>query len=272
MRLPASACGITGLRPTSGLIDTTGVFPVSAEFDTVGPMARTVDLVARGFHALTGQPDRPRTRPRSIGVPRQFVTDDIDPAVRSATNRLVDTLRDLGFEVIEVEIPHSRTAQQHVYTLLYADLAKVHRDRLRTEPHRFQPATLERIRLGVLIDEEQRLAAMNARSRFRDGLTRVFEEVEVVVTPTMPTDVPFADEPEAALAQSQRLGQLTYPWSLHAGPTMSIPVGFHPTTKMPIGAQLTGSFADEAALFAIGSEFQEVTDWHTKKPPIHFAG
>lgn len=267
VRLPAAACGITGLRPSAGLVDTTGVYPVSAVFDTVGPMARTVQLVAQAFHVLTDQPRRPRARPRVVGVPRQFVTDDVDPAVQSATDALVDTLRDLGFDVVEVEVPQATSAQEHVYTLLYADLAEIHRDRLHAEPERFQPATLERIRLGLHIGDEQRRAAMHARSRFRDGMRKVFEDVEVIVTPTMPVDVPHIEDRNVVLAQSRRLGQFTYPWSLHAGPTMSIPVGFHPTSGMPIGAQLTGALADEAALFAVGSAYQEATDWHTRRPP-----
>jgi aspartyl-tRNA(Asn)/glutamyl-tRNA(Gln) amidotransferase subunit A len=268
VRLPASACGITGLRPSPGLIDTTGVYPVSADFDTVGPMARTVELVEAAFDVLADQPRRARSRPTVIGVPGHFVTDDIDPAIRTAVDGLVETLRDLGYKVVKVDIPEAENAQAHVYTLLYSDLARVHADRLRAAPELFQPATLERIRIGVGIQPGQRRAAMIARSEFRAGLRRVFEEVEVVVTPTLPVDVPLAEDSQPVVAQSARLGQLSYPWSLHTGPTLSVPVGFHPLSGMPIGAQLSAAHADEAAVFAVGRSYQEITDWHTRRPPV----
>lgn len=268
VRLPAAACGVVGLRPTPGLIDTAGVYPVSREFDTVGPLARTVELIERAFVVLTDQPQRPRQRPRVLGVPRHYVTDDIDPAIRSAVRDLLSVLRDLGFDVVEVDVPAAGSAQDHVYTLLYADLARVHRDRLRSHPQRFQPATLQRIRLGLDITEADRRVALEARSVFQAGLRHVFEEVEVVVTPTLPVDVPFADDNPSVLEQSARLGQLSYPWSFHAGPTLSVPVGFHPSSGMPIGAQLTAACADEAALFAVGRAFQDATDWHHRRPPL----
>ncbi|MEO9322178.1 amidase [Nocardioides sp. C4-1] len=268
VRLPASACGITGLRPTADLVDTTGVYPVSADFDTVGPMARTVELVERAFHVLTDLPRRPRARTSVVGVPTRFVTDDVDPAVRAAVEAMVEVLRTLGYDVRPVDVPQAEKAQAHVYTLLYSDLADVHRERLRTDPGLFQPATLERIRVGLGIDADDRRRAMSARSDFRAGLRGVFEEVEVVVTPTMPVDVPFVDERHGVLEQSTRLGQLSYPWSLHSGPTLAVPVGFHPGSGMPIGAQLTAAHADEAALFAIGRAYQDATDWHLRRPPI----
>lgn len=268
VRLPASACGVVGLRPSPGLVDVTGVFPVSADFDTVGPMARSVDLVARVFDVLTDQPRRHRARPVRIGVPRRFVTDDVDPAITAAVDACADTLRELGFEVVEVEVPHAADAQDHVYTLLYADLAETHRERLRQAPELFQSATLQRIRQGLEISAADRRAAAHARSDFRAGLRRVFEEVEVVVTPTLPVDVPCVADCGSVLDQSRRLGQLSYPWSLHNGPTLSLPVGFHPDSGMPVGAQLSAARADEEALFAVGRAYQAVTDWHTRRPPV----
>ena len=271
VRLPAAACGVVGLRPTPGLVDTTGVYPVSTGFDTVGPMARTVELVERSFGVLSDLPRRPRPRPRVLGVPRHYVTDDVDPAIREAVDVMLGVLRDLGFEVVAVDVPAAESAQDHVYTLLYADLARVHHDRLCSQPELFQPATLERVRLGLGIDEAARRDALEARSEFRAGLRRVFEEVEVVVTPTLPVDVPLVDESLPVLAQSARLGQLSYPWSLHAGPTLSVPVGFHPDSGMPIGAQLTAAPADEAALFAVGCAYQDVTEWHARRPRLSVA-
>ncbi|GAA4615102.1 amidase [Saccharopolyspora hordei] len=268
VRLPASACGVCGLRPSFGLVDTVGVYPVSRDFDVVGPIARDVELVARTFDVLTHQPQRPRVRPSVIGVPKTFVTDDVDPAITAATGGLVESLRDQGYEIRQVDIPQAERAQDHVYTLLYSQLADIHRDRLRTSPEDFQPATLERVRLGLEIGERAIRDAAKARDEFRKVMRRVFEEVEVVVTPAMPVDVPLISSSESVIAQSRRLGQFSYPWSLHTGPTLVVPVGFHPGSGMPIGAQLTAGHADEAALFTVGRDYQRVTEWHERRPPI----
>ena len=79
--------------------------------------------------------------------------------------------------------------------------------------------------------------------------------------------MPRAD-PGDVLRVSRRLGQLTYPWSLHAGPTLALPVGFHPGSGMPVGVQLTAPEDAEDVLFAAGLWFQQQTTWHTRRPPV----
>ncbi|MGN7132448.1 amidase [Rhodococcoides corynebacterioides] len=264
VRLPASACGVTGLRPSRGAISNDGVFPVSPDFDTVGPMARTVREVADAF-AVLADPTLARTV-RRIGVPDVFVTADVDPAVAEAVSTAVDDLAMLGYEIVPIEVPGAASAQDVVYTAIYHDAARIHRERLDTRPDLFQPATLERISLGLGISEADRRDAADARRRFCDGLAPLFDAVDVVLTPTMPVDVPPIDGGDDVLAQSRRMGQFTYPWSLHDGPTLAVPVGFHRVSGMPVGMQLTAPVGHEGALFGVGERYQAVTRWHTMRP------
>lgn len=267
VRLPASACGVTGLRPTPGVLDTTGIFPVSPDFDTVGPMARSVDLVARVFEVLADHPQDSASRRVVVGVPHWFVTDDVDPAIRDAVARFTAQLKSMNMDVIDIDLHRTEQAQDYVYALLYSDLAELHAERMATEPHRFQPATLERIRLGLHINADQRRVARSGRHEFQVSLRRIFQQVDVIITPTLPVDVPWVGGGESVITQSRRIGQLSYPWSLHDGPTLSLPVGFHPNSGMPIGAQLTSASGDESALFTVGRAYQAVTDWHQHLPP-----
>ncbi|MCZ0910894.1 amidase [Gordonia amicalis] len=240
IRLPAACCGVTGLRPSIGLLDMSGIFPVSADFDTVGPLARTATRVRETFAVLAGSdPTPPDTGPLRVAVPWPFVTGDVDPAITDAVTEAVELLRQLGHRVVECPVPHSESAQDVVYTLIYSDLARIHAERLRDEPSRFQPATRERISLGLDISDEQRAAAVRQRDVFRSAMADMFRDVDVVLTPATPVDVPELGVGEAVVAQARRMGQLTYPWSLHDGPTLALPVGVHPS-GMPIGAQLTG--------------------------------
>jgi aspartyl-tRNA(Asn)/glutamyl-tRNA(Gln) amidotransferase subunit A len=83
--------------------------------------------------------------------------------------------------------------------------------------------------------------------------------------------VPLIEARDTVVAQSRRLGQFSYPWSLHDGPTLAVPVGFHPVSNMPIGAQLTAAAGHEELLFEIGRAFQRTTDWHLARPPLNVA-
>lgn len=267
IRLPASCCGVTGLRPSMDAVSTDGVFPVSPSFDTVGPLTRSAEDVRRVFEVLVERLVPPE-RPDRIAVPRPFVTADIDPAIESALGTVVRVLRDCGYRISDDPVPGTDSAQEVVYTLIYSDLARLHADRLSAAPERFQPATLERISLGRSISDSQRAAAEAERDLFRAMMTEYFRSVEVVITPTMPVDVPLISDDPSVIPISRRMGQLSYPWSLHAGPTMSIPIGFHPRSGMPIGAQLTAAPGRESVLFDVASTIQLETDWHLRTPGI----
>lgn len=269
IRLPAACCGVVGLRPSPGLIDTAGIYPVSPDFDTVGPLARTVSAVRSAF-AVLADADLPAPRPPErlrIAVPWPFITTDIDPSVREAFDRTVQLLGRLGHTVLNMPVPYSESAQDVVYTLLYSDVARVHAERLRDEPHRFRTATRERIALGLNITRAQRTAALHRRDRFRAAMAEYFGRADVILTPTMPIDVPFIGTDTDVIAQSRRMAQLTYPWSLHDGPTLNIPIGFHRNSAMPIGAQLTAARGQESTLFELAEQLEHRTGADQRRPP-----
>jgi len=268
IRLPAAMNGVAGLRPTVGTVSNEGVFPVCPAVDTVGPLARTVELVARAHRALTGSgaPVPEAAAPRRIGVPEQLLTD-VDPGVRAVFDAVLAEFRAGGAEVRPVTVPGILDAQDLVYTLVYADLAVTHRERIDGAPELFHPDTLERFRLGLGITAAERAAAVAGRSALQARLAAVFADVDALLTPTLPVDVPRA-APGDVVAVSRRLGFLTYPWSLHAGPTLALPAGLHPTSGMPAGVQLTGPVGGEDGLFAVGAWYQSRTSWHDLRPPV----
>ena len=267
VRLPAAMNGVTGLRPTVGTVSNDGVFPVCPDVDTVGPLARTAELVARAHRVLSGSAAPvPAAPPRRIGVPEQLLTD-VDPGVRAVFDALLAEFRDGGTELRPVTVPGILEAQDLVYTLVYADLAATHRERMERAPELFQPDTLERFRLGLGITPAQRAEAVAGRRALQARLDAVFTEVDVLLTPTLPVDVPVA-EPGDVVGVSRRLGFLTYPWSLHAGPTLALPAGRHPASGMPVGVQVTGPPGSEEALFAAGAWYQSRTAWHELRPPV----
>ncbi len=269
IRLPASACGVVGLRPTHGSIPLDGVFPVCDDVDTVGPLARDVSLVARAQRVLTGSsPPCLLPPPPGGSASRWQLLVDVDRACRrwSTPRSRCSAPRSLP-----VEVEGLLDAQDIVYTLVYADLARIHADRLAAEPERFHPDSLVRIGLGRDISLPRRAAAAVARRALRGRISAALDDVDLLLTPTMPVDVPRAD-PRRRAAGVAPPGPADLPVvparRAHAGPAG----GVHPDSGMPVGVQLTAPEDAEDVLLAAGLWYQQQTDWHTRRPPTPPSG
>jgi aspartyl-tRNA(Asn)/glutamyl-tRNA(Gln) amidotransferase subunit A len=267
VRLPAAACGVTGLRPGVGTVPDAGTFPMCEIVDTIGPLARTVPMVARAFAVLAGRPvrDPVPAPPRRIGLPELWF-DDLDPGVAEVVAAAGQVFAAGGAELVPVQVAGIGAAQDVLYTVIYSGLLDLHRDRL-ADPGRFHAHTLARIQLGEGLTEGHRDEALTVRAEYQQGLDELFGEVDVLLTPTLPVDVPPAAGADDVAALTRRLAQLTSPWSLHAGPTLALPVGRHPVSGLPVGAQLTAGMGGEELLLDAGAWFQERTSWHAAVPP-----
>jgi aspartyl-tRNA(Asn)/glutamyl-tRNA(Gln) amidotransferase subunit A len=267
VRVPAAACGITGLRPGLSVVPDAGTFPVCELVDTVGPMARDVDLVARVFAVLAGRAVRePRPAPpRRIGVPELWF-DDLDCGVAQVVAAAGRVFADAGTEVVPVRVPGLGSAQDVLYTLIYSGLPDLHAERL-ARPGLFHPDTLARLRVGEGVSEDDRAQALGAQREFQRGLDEVFEDVDVLLTPALPVDVPAVRTDDDVLTTTRRLTQLSAPWSLHTGPTLVLPAGRHGVSGMPVGLQLVAAAGGEDLLLDAGAWFQQRTQWHTLRPP-----
>ena len=204
-------------------------------------------------------------RPDVVGV--VTLSGAVDPAV---TTRVEDALRvfaEGGATLRAVTIPGLETVRDDLYVVVYHDLAALHAERLRDAPERFRPDTLTRLRLGLDLTAADREGAMARLGAFRAGVEEVLAEVDVLVTPTVPVDVPQIGADPDVVALTKRVGELTAPWAVHRGPTISLPVGSHPVSGMPVGMQLTGAAHADDAVCAAGAWFQARTPWHEQRPP-----
>jgi aspartyl-tRNA(Asn)/glutamyl-tRNA(Gln) amidotransferase subunit A len=279
VRLPASMCGVTGLRPTYGTVPEDGIFPCCPETDATGPLTRTAAQAGLLAAVLTGrEPVAPRPRrPDVVGVVALSGAVDaghgaerswtIDPAVTTRVDEAVRVFADGGATLREVTVPGLETVRDDLYVVVYHDLAALHAERLRDAPERFQADTLTRLRLGLGLSAADREAAMTRLAEFRAGVEEVLADVDVLVTPTVPVDVPRVGADPDVVALTKRVGELTAPWAVHRGPTLSVPVGMHPASGMPVGMQLTGPLGADDAVCAAGAWFQERTAWHEQRPP-----
>ncbi len=283
VRVPASLNGVVGLRPTFGAISNRGVMPVSRTQDAVGPMARSAVVAAQLTEALVGhdavdpyslptkgEPATARlgadVRGLRVGVPEDFFFDDLDAGVSARVEDFLDYARGAGLVLVPVGDFGQSAGFEHWTRIVQCEGASVHESRLRDSPDDFSDDVRGRLSGGLEVKATDLVRSLEWRASYRHHLDSLFDDLDAIVTPVVPVDVPAVGGYDSR-AQTQALGRITYPWALHAGPTLSLPIGFHPS-GMPVGIALSAGPWREAKLFQIAADFQRDTQWHEAVPPL----
>ncbi|HEV2755048.1 MAG TPA: amidase [Actinomycetota bacterium] len=263
IRCPSACCGVTGLKPAAGRIPTEGFVGHGGSIDGVGPMARSVEDVATLFSVMTGEEvvlgDAGSLR---LGVARSFFFDDVDPAVGAAAEAAVETLARIVAEVRDVELPSAPAASFGVPGLLLPLFFERLADVVAERPDAFQPATLFLLELGRGMTDADVEEARALQRTVAADWARVFEEVDVVVTPTLPGPPAPQDTLMLELPSGQMSPELAYlrtnaPMNLGGVAGLSLPCG-------EIGPGLTTNVTltaprEEVAL-TLGRAFERATD------------
>jgi aspartyl-tRNA(Asn)/glutamyl-tRNA(Gln) amidotransferase subunit A len=281
VRLPAAYCGVVGLKPTHGRVSARGVIPLSWSYDHVGPITNSVEDAATMLQVLAGYdagdpasidepfPDflaaiaQPPSRLR-IGVPREFFFDELHPEIAAAIEKAIEIFRELQAEIreIKLEVSTDRTlssAESHAY----------HEQFLANSSELYQPATLARIQAGAKIPASRALHASRDLQASRHAIRKVFKEVDVLLTPTVPIPPPviadLREHPDSLRPQELMMLRNTRPFNVWGIPTISVPCGF---TKegLPIGLQLAAATWREDVVLQAAHAYEQATQWHTKTP------
>jgi aspartyl-tRNA(Asn)/glutamyl-tRNA(Gln) amidotransferase subunit A len=283
VREPAALCGIVGLKPTYGRVSVRGVIPLSLSLDHIGPIARTVADAAATLQAIAGYdekdgnsvdipvPDylaslREQLRPLRIGVPRKFFFEDLDPAVASAVEEALGVLSALGGNVSELDIgvPTDRTLQA-------AESYANHAEFVGRSPELYQPETLRRIRTGEDISAGEVERRRRELKQIRSEVHKVFEGVDVLVTPTTPVPAAAIEElkqdPNLLRPHELLLLRNTRPVNVWGLPAISIPCGFT-TAGLPIGLQIIASQWREDRVLRLAYAYEQATNWHKRTPRL----
>ena len=283
IRIPASLCAVVGLKPTRGRVSLRGVVPLSWSLDHVGPMARTVRDTAILLQAIAGYdpedtasidmpvPDYAENldgevglRGARIGVPKTFFFEEAEPEVIEAVRAAIAVLRDLGGTIVEVDLREAAELAKATGVILLADAAALHRERFESQPEKFGPDVLDRIKAGRAFTATDYALAKHAQRRWKHQLGKVFASLDALATPTTPIAAPRIDEPEAGA----RLPCFTRPFNLAGTPAISMPCGFVSGGRLPIGMQLVAKWWDEATLLRVAHAYEQAAEWHLRKPPL----
>ena len=285
IRIPSGLCGLTGLKPTYGLISLAGVFPLAQTLDSLGPLARsavdvalltaamagpdprdaaTLTAPAVDFAAaLAGAPDISGRRITALAV-EQFPWPAL-PDVLRARNEAIAVLRSLGASVEEARVPIDfEDVMLKSGQIIAAEAYARHRAYIDDPELPFDPWVRKRMLTGKNISVADHTELLAAHRRAASAFAEWMRGRDALLTPTRPiTATPWTEVDEATtpLAAFTRAGNYLGACAL------SLPAGFS-ADRLPIGVQLIGAPFTDAALVTLGRAFQTVTDWHRQPPDL----
>lgn len=193
VRVPAALCGVLGLKVTHGAIPNKGVFPLAPSLDTVGPLARTVDDLRLALGVLeVADPDDPwsRRRPaqpdrtvRTIGVPRPWIRSaPLASDVEAAFDDALGWLRTAGYTVVELADDHFVPSEM-IDFMAYGEIAQIHRAWWTEHPERYGHEVAERFEAVYRVTLDEFMTARHWRAGLQERARRLFDGVDVLVTP-----------------------------------------------------------------------------------------
>ncbi len=280
VRIPAAHCGIVGLKATYGLASIRGIVPLSVSLDHVGPMCRTVADAALMLQAMVGYdprgiasiaadaPDyagalRRSTAALRLGIPRALFYEDIDPQIAAAVERALGVLSDLTANTRGVTLPALPPASP-----IGAEAYAYHAELLEQRRDLYGPSTLARIEPGAEVSTADYVRTQYKLKLVRKAIAQVFDDVDLLVTPTLPRLPIRIDEArEAPLEATRILARNTSPFNQYGIPAISVPCGFS-REGLPIGLQISGPALGEMDVLALAHAYEQATDWHARLPPL----
>ena len=277
LRVPASLCGVVGLRPTRTLVPRDGVVPLAWSYDAVGPMARTVADAGALLSAMAGHPVEPAA-PRSngraavgrplagvrVGVVEELVEGACEPYVAQGVADALGVLRELGADTVPVAPEYLCHAPAIHRVVQMAEAGNAHAPWFADQAPRYATDVRDRLESGRLLPAAAYLRAQRARRLVVEELAALMDDrrLDALAAPTTPAvasrrdaDALHVDGAERPLRRA--LMSLVVGLTESGGPVLAFPVGEH--DGLPFGMQLAGRPGAEATLLQMGAAYEAVT-------------
>lgn len=305
IRQPAALCGLTGLKPTYGRVSRYGMIAFASSLDQGGPLAQTAEDAALMLNVMAGHdpldstsanqavPDYTANLNNSlsgltVGVAKEHFAAGLNSDIAKCVEDAIKALEKLGCNIKEISLPNTHLGVSAYYVVAPAEcssnLARFDGVRYgyrcenpqsledlykRTRGEGFGEEVKRRIMIGTYAlssgyYDAYYLQAQKIRALIRNDYVAAFADVDCIISPTTPT-IGFKIGEKIADPVSMYLSDIyTIGVNLAGLPGMSIPVGF--VDQLPVGMQLVGNYFDEARLLNIAHQYQQVTDWHQRRP------
>jgi aspartyl-tRNA(Asn)/glutamyl-tRNA(Gln) amidotransferase subunit A len=308
VRQPASLCGVFGLKPTYGRNSRYGLVAFASSLDQVGIFARTTDDVARVLGVIAGRDIHDATtadvpvpdytaelsgdiKGARIGLPRSLFGEGLDAEVRASVEAAVDVYRDLGAEVVEVELPNAQYSIAVYYIIATAeassnlarfdgvrygfraeDAPRLREMYRKTREEGFGPEVKRRIMLGTYVlsagyYEAYYGKAQQVRALIKEDFRKAFENCDAIITPTSPTPAFLLGEKVDNPLAMYLNDIYTVTANLAGIPGLNVPCGLS-SNRLPIGFQLLGAHWSEPTILKLAHAYESVRPF-TERPPLH---
>jgi aspartyl-tRNA(Asn)/glutamyl-tRNA(Gln) amidotransferase subunit A len=283
IRIPASLCGVVGLKPTYGRVSLRGVIPLSWNLDHAGPLTRSVADAALMLQVMAGfDPDDPfcvdqpvedysagleaGIRGWRVALATGEYIEDTDPEVAGAVRSAAAVCEALGAQVDSVDMTFLREAALANGLMTPADGAAYHRERLKEHPEWFGQDVRRRLEMGRDVSSGDYSLARKTQAVMKHRLGRFFEEFDALLLPSTPIAAPLIEGGDA-VEQARRLTRFTAPFNLTGLPALSVPCGFN-RDGLPLGLQVASGAWQEAKVLRLAFAYERATDWNRRRPLI----
>lgn len=292
IRQPASWCGVVGLKPTYGRVSRYGLISMASSFDCPGPITKTVEDASLMLEILAGHDENDATtspcgiskylencqKPINnlkVGFPKEYL-ENVDSEVRDSILKALETLKQLGSEIIEISLMDPKYAIA-VYTILQraevsSNLARFDGIRYGNNRDAFGEEAKRRIMLGTYtLSSGYYDAYYQKAQKVRTLICRDFEEafkkVDLIIGPTSPTTALKIGDSSKSPMFGEIQDKLVEPSTIAGLPGLNLCCGFS-SENLPIGMQIIGPQFSEEKVLQLGYIYQKATDWHLKKLTI----
>ncbi|MFI5117724.1 MAG: amidase [Terriglobales bacterium] len=276
VRCPAALCGIVGHRPSAGWLSRQGVVPLSASFDTPGPMTRTVRDAALLLGALVAETGSSALDDWAalddsvaglrVGVARKNFFFDLQPEVAGCAEEAIAVIKTLVAQVADVEL---ETGGHR--TIFNAEIYEYHEAMVTKTPELYQPHTLPRVVKCAGISATDYIRDWRSLNKERNRAEELFQAVDVVITPTVPVAAPRISQLQTLAINELRQFETRYllrntsPFSVLYWPSVSVPCGFQ-REGLPVGLQISGKPGADATVLRLAHAYEQATPWHKRVP------
>jgi amidase/aspartyl-tRNA(Asn)/glutamyl-tRNA(Gln) amidotransferase subunit A len=273
IRVPAALCGVYGFKPTYGRLSRAGAFLFSSSLDCIGPFARSVRDIAAVFDVLQGEDPRD---PICTTKPARFCLSELNKGIENLKIAVADGYFTEGaepeaLEAVEIvakaldvkqkiAIPESHRARAAAYIITAVEGANLHLKNLQSRPEDFDPATRDRFLAGALIPASWYIQAQRFRRWYRTQLQTIFQQVDIILTPTTPCIAPPLGQEKMIIAGEEvlvrpNLGRFTQPLSFIGLPVLSVPI--QQAGKLPLGVQIIAAPYRESLILCLARELED---------------
>jgi aspartyl-tRNA(Asn)/glutamyl-tRNA(Gln) amidotransferase subunit A len=268
IRIPASLCGVVGLKPTYGRVSVRGVIPLAWSLDHAGPMARSVDDVATLFNVIKARDAddqyavqtvplnfQPPTSEFRIGVPDDYFFSDLHPETEAAYRAAIKTFGNLGAELHDVALPGFEQSEKASAKILLAEAAAYHQVHIEQHADQIGEDVLTRLKWGLDVTGVEYALARQTQVEWRHKIEQIFESIDALILPATPFPATRIDESDPVALSRGNLTRFTRMFNLTGHPALVLPCG-RTATGLPIGLQIVGARWQEDKIIQVARAYE----------------